>query len=72
MKAWHELTGTERHRTLRTMSSHGGGFAGTLADAWMLADSMNSAALANAFPGLVVAFGPDSYPYKAMHQGESA
>lgn len=44
---------TDLHTVLVTMRHYGGGFASRLADAWMRADSMNSARLAEAFTDLL-------------------
>lgn len=63
MKKWSEMDGGARHNTLVAMATFGGGFARSLATAWMLADSSNSAALGEAFPGLVAKYGPGSWAY---------
>lgn len=51
---------------LRAMSVYGGGFAASLAAAWSLADSRNSARLAAAFHDLVAKYGPGSMFFDAV------
>lgn len=57
---WIDMSEEQRFWTLKTMSQRGGGFVGSLADAWMRADSGNSRRLALAFPDFIQKYGPKS------------
>ena len=55
---WNEMTSQQQWQTLDNMIMMGGGFAARLADAWLRADSVNSAKLAAAFPELIEKYQP--------------
>lgn len=57
---WNEMTSQQQWQTLDNMIMMGGGFASTLAEAWLKADSGNSAKLAAAFPELIEKYQPRS------------
>jgi hypothetical protein len=63
MMDWTTMSETQRFQTLRSMLLRGGGFAQALATAWMRADSGNSDRLAEAFPDLILKYGPESHFY---------
>lgn len=55
---WHDMTSQQQWQTLHNMETRGGSFASTLAEAWLRADSENSAKLAAAFPELIEKYRP--------------
>lgn len=58
---WDQMSKRDRINTLQNMRWNGGGFAGHLAEAWMVADSVNSLRLAEAFPDLVEKYQPKNW-----------
>jgi len=60
---WIDMTEQQQHRTLQTMQECGGGFAGKLAAAAMVADGSNLTTLVEAFSHLVEKYSADSYFY---------
>jgi hypothetical protein len=44
------------HNAAKTMREHGGGFAGSLAEAWQKADKTNKTRIEEAFPDLFFRF----------------
>lgn len=64
------LTPTELHRTFTAIRSHGGGFCARLAEAWFHADAHNRARIAEAFPDLLVKYGPSSPFYAPAQAGD--
>lgn len=58
----HSLTPAQLHRTFECMAARGGGFVSALAAAWFAADPRNKSRIEDAFPHLLLAYGPDS-PY---------
>ncbi len=50
---WSQMTDQQKHDTLVAMRVYGGSFAAYIAEAWLVADTYNSARLAAAFPDLV-------------------
>jgi len=60
------LSGSEYHRTLRTMQCFGGGFAWNIANAGFVADNHNCERLQDAFPELFSKYGPGTDFYKAV------
>lgn len=66
---WLEMTGREMYFTMKTMRSHGGGFASAIGEALMLADPGNMGRLAAAFPDLIERYGPGSEPYRMASGG---
>ncbi len=63
MNLWQQMTDEERFDTLINMKDFGGGFAGHLAEAWLHADSYNTARLAAAFPDLIEKFQPKNWSH---------
>lgn len=61
MTLWESMTEKERFTTVSNMRDNGGHFAGNLAQAWMYADTHNSARLAAAFPDLIERYQPKNW-----------
>ncbi len=58
------MTSIERDRlreTVLNMGTFGGSFVSALAEAWRLADDVNSAKLAAAFPNLLDDYAPEKW-----------
>lgn len=72
MPTWTTLNLAERQLTLRAMTQHGGDFVKALGAAWKLADPINQARIAQAFPNVVVQYGPGSAPYAETARQEAA
>jgi hypothetical protein len=58
------LTQQELYITMRSMEVHGGGFCRALAQAWYAADRGNRHRIEQAFPHLLIDFGPTSPFYE--------
>jgi hypothetical protein len=61
---WTDLTSQQQWKTLWNMREYGGGFASNLAEAWLIADSGNSARLAQAFPDMIDKYNPLTSNYR--------
>lgn len=61
MSLWESMDDEARFYTLQNMGNYGGSFATNIANAWIVADSCNSARLAAAFPDLIEKFQPKNW-----------
>lgn len=57
---WSDMTPEQRRATLQAMCNFGGSFVYRLAMAWICADAINAAKLAEVFPELIAEYGPGS------------
>lgn len=60
---WSNMTSQQQWQTVNNMKQYGGGFASAIGEAWMLADSHNTARLVEAFPHLIDKYNPVNGAY---------